>query len=134
MHDEFSPPELYPALGSTPCGSRCCLTCKHITPGTVVHCTSNGNTFRIRATGNCKSRNVVYLIECKLCHLQYVGETQNALHIRMNGHRSEILDKRVSAHICNSSHSLSHLTIRILENMRSENDQLRKRRESFWTI
>lgn len=28
-----------------------------------------------------------------ICHLQYIGETQNALHIQMNGHRSDIKRK-----------------------------------------
>ena len=37
VHAELSPPELSTALGSTPCGSRRCLTCKHITPATAVH-------------------------------------------------------------------------------------------------
>ena len=81
----------------------------------------------MRATVNCKTSNVVYLIECSLCHVQYVGETRNALHIRMNGHRGYIhhrrLDKPVSAHF-NSLDNLKHLSIMVLEVMRSQNEDI----------
>ena len=29
------------------------------------------------------------LIECRKCRKQYVGETQNPLHIHLNGHRND---------------------------------------------
>ena len=52
---------------------------------------------------------------CNLCHVQYVGETQNPLHIRLNGHRSDIrhrhVDKLVAAHFNSSGHSLTNLSI-----------------------
>ena len=50
-----------------------------------VQCTEHGLNSR-------KTRNLVYLIQCGKCGLQYmyVGETENPLHIRMNGHRSDI--------------------------------------------
>ena len=76
------------------------------------------------------------LSECKCCRLQYVGETKNPLHIRLNGHRNDIkhhnIEKPVAAHFCSPNHTLSDLTIMVLEQMRSQDDLLRKRRESFW--
>ena len=103
---------------------------------TSVQSTVSGRTFRVHATANCKTSNVVYLIECSLCHVQYVGETRNALHIRMNGHRGDIyhrcLDKPVSAHFNSSDHNLQHLSIMVLEVMRSQNEDIRKMRENFW--
>ena len=38
----------------------------------------------------CKSTNIVYLLTCNGCHIQYVGETRQPLHKRMNGHRQSI--------------------------------------------
>jgi hypothetical protein len=78
---------LLPALGSTPCGSSRCLTCQHIQTGTTVQSTSTGHSFNVRATAICKTSNVIYVI---MCNMQYVGETQNALHIRLNGHRTTL--------------------------------------------
>ena len=50
----------------------------------------------------CKTRNLIYLIQCRKCGLQCVGETANPFHIRMNGHRSDIntrkTDKPVAPH------------------------------------
>ena len=51
---------------------------------------SIGIKHRTRFSFTCKTKNLVYLIQCSNCGLQYVGETKNPLHIRMNGHRSDI--------------------------------------------
>ena len=136
VNAQLKPSFLLPALGSTPCGSSRCLTCQHIRTGTTVQSTSTGHSFNVRATATCKTSNVIYVIECKLCNVQYVGETQNALHIRLNGHRNDIrhmkIDKPVAAHFSKPSHSLTDLAIMVLEVMRSQNSDLRKRRESYW--
>ena len=59
-----------------------------------------GPTFKSLVTGRtsqvlsacgplgCQSRNVVYLITCKQCDVQYVGETSQILRSRMNNHRT----------------------------------------------
>ena len=80
--------------------------------------------------------HIIYLIQCKLCNLQYVGETQNPLHICLNGHRSDIKNKNnekpVAVHFNSPGHKLSDLTILVLEQMRSNSPDLRKLRESYW--
>ena len=96
------------------------------------------STFRVRATATCKTKNTIYMIECRKCHKQYVGETQNPLHIRLNGHRNAIMHRRtekpVVAHFNSSGHSLNDLRIMVLEVMRSQDEHryLRKKRESYW--
>ena len=136
VHAQLKPSFLLPALGSTPCNSSRCLTCQHIKTGTTVQSTSTGCSFNVRATATCKASNVIYIIECTLCNMQYVGETQNALHIRLNGHRNDMkhkrVDKPVAAHFNRPGHSLADLTIMVLELMRSHNPDLRKKRESYW--
>src|SRR5215469_1135090 len=42
---------------------------------------------------SCSSSNIIYLITCKRCKLQYVGEILQTLKKRMNGHRSGIKSK-----------------------------------------
>jgi len=65
--------------------------------------------------------------------MQYVGETQNPLHIRLNGHRSDIRNKRlekpVAAHFNTPGHSTDDLSIMVIEKMKSEDPDLRK---SYW--
>ena len=77
----LKPPSFEAALGSSPCGSRRCLTCDHVQTGTTIRSTTTGVSYHTCATATCKSSNVIYLIKCRQCHKQYVGKTQNPLHI-----------------------------------------------------
>ena len=38
----------------------------------------------------CKVSSCVYKIECGICGIEYIGQTGNELHNRINGHRAEI--------------------------------------------
>ena len=91
VSSQLKPPSFEPARGSSPCGSRRCLTCDHVQTGTTIRSTTTGICYHTRATATCKSNNIIYLIECRQCHKQYVGETWNPLHICLNGHRNDIL-------------------------------------------
>ena len=59
------------------------------------------------------------MISCRKCKLQYVGETEQALHLRMNGHRSDIrtkkVEKPVAAHFCQEDHSQRDLEVKAIE-------------------
>ena len=67
----------------------------------------------------CKSKNLVYLISCRRCEVQYVGETEQALRLRMNEHRSDIqtkkIEKPVAAHFCQEDHSQRDLEVTAME-------------------
>ena len=41
----------------------------------------------VAAPGNCKSKNVTYLVTCRLCHKPYIGRTVQFTCTRMSGHR-----------------------------------------------
>ena len=76
--------------------------CKPCTADTSKKCCkqmNNTTSFRSNVTGkeyhifhecNCQSRNIIYLMECSLCKLQYIGKTQTQLERRINGHRSDV--------------------------------------------
>ena len=76
------------------------------------------------------------MISCKKCRVQYVGETENALHVRMNGHRSNIHTKKtnkpVAAHFCQSDHSVEDLEVRGIEKIHEDHPAKRRERESYW--
>jgi len=97
---------------------------------------TTGQTYRVRAAFTCKTRNVVYMIQCKKCGLQYVGETENPLHIRMNGHRSDIrtkkLEKPVASHFNQPDHSLKDLEVMAIEKIHRDDTTRRRHRESYW--
>jgi len=77
-------------LGSTVCHSNRCKACNHIKTGSTFESTHNKRTFKIRGSINCKTRNLVYLVTCRKCHQQYVGETSRSLADRINDHLSAI--------------------------------------------
>ena len=75
----------------TGCGEPRCKLCK------IHACDTNKFTsnhykkeFNVKGKISCKSMNVVYLITCRKCAVQYVGETGRALRDRMADHRSAI--------------------------------------------
>ena len=44
----------------------------------------------MRYSTSCTSQNVIYLIECKRCNMQYIGQTNQQVSKRMNSHRFDI--------------------------------------------
>lgn len=72
------------------CGSSRCKTCKHI-----VESKSNttNRTYKVISKNEvmtCGTKNVIYLISCRRCGIQYIGETSQALRNRMNNHRQRL--------------------------------------------
>ena len=50
----------------------------------------NGKPFTPVDCGSCRSSNLIYSIKCKKCNLHYIGETAQALSLRISGHRTAI--------------------------------------------
>ena len=81
--------------GGQRCGSRGCLTCPSIVQDNEGLCV-NGRILSPGIQLNCKSRNVIYLVQCTICDpVQdngvincYAGQTIQHLHERVNGHLS----------------------------------------------
>ena len=76
------------------CKQQGCLTCLYIHHGNTFKSTTYNKIFKIRENCCCESKNLIYLITCKLCQIQYVGETGNTLRYRVGHHRSNIKLKK----------------------------------------
>ena len=79
-------------------------------------------------SATCKTKAVVYLIECSKCDIQYVGMTKNALQKQFTSHRYDIKNKKetpVAKHFNLSGHSMEDLTIMIIDH----EDDVKKLRE-----
>ena len=72
--------------GNFPCGASKCKTCQILRATDEFFSHTTGQVFKLKFRASCKSSNVIYLITCRRCSLQYVGETGQALHMRVNGH------------------------------------------------
>ena len=74
-----------PRLKFNKCSSTRCLTCPLAKPSQIIS-NSNSNNY----VSFCKAFNVIYLIRCNSCSMQYIGQTGIPLHKRINLHRSKI--------------------------------------------
>ena len=79
-----------------------------------------GKVFRVKFSASCKSSNVIYLIMCRRCGLQYVGKTGQSLHMRINGHRYDITHRKteespVAEHFNRGVHKQSDMAVMVIE-------------------
>lgn len=104
-----------------------------------------GKKFHIYHNLNCKSHNVIYLIECTLCNNKaYVGKSETPSNLRTNNHRSDAkkMDSiAIDKHFFdNNDHDFEkHAKITLIEKVvnvshmtKEEVTNTLERREDFW--
>ena len=113
---------------------KCCNTYEKFTGTAKSNIT--GETITLRQHTTCKTSNVIYIIECSKCNEQYVGETGHPVHHRGNQHRNDI--QRGHKNIPSVRHfkkcGVENLKLTVLEKVRSQNQEIRKARESYWIL
>lgn len=124
------------ALANNYCTNRRCRACIYITKGSEFHSTFTSKTFHINENFNCKSTNIIYLITCSYCNLQYVGQTSRSLADRINNHLSCIRtrkDTTIAAHFNLPHHDyIQHFKITAIESV--NNVQELRKRERHWQM
>ena len=119
------------------CTSRS-LCCQQVLKTTTFTRTQTRGTFAIFHQVTCHSNYVIYLLECILCKIQYVGMSETSFNIRLNNHRKDI--KKPNAieackHFNNNDHTRKFIIIEQLRNINTtptETLKLRLReRETF---
>ena len=119
-------------------GSLCCTQVNN----TTTFKGTNGELFRIRDNGNCKSRNVIYLMDCLYCKkILYVGKSEYPMNIRINKHRFDTLKEEqieVDTHFKQHSHNFNRdARFTIIEQIKKTGDKneirfILEKRENFW--
>ena len=118
--------------------SRCkgCPICPFIKQGKRVRAVATTYTAEILQEVNCKSKNVIYCIDCKKCKNQYIGETDRSLQDRFSEHRGyvtrKILTKSTGEHFNTPGHKMADMQVTILEQIYNTDPQFRKAREKMW--
>ena len=139
--DSHGPRDL--VLGTVKCSSRRCEVCKYMDENSHFKSSQDDRRYSINYNLNCNSSNVVYLITCKKCSLQYVGSTITKFRLRFNNHKSRVrrhetlgqVEKRADdllyRHFCSDRHNgLSDLKIQLIDRVNGE-QQLREK-EGQW--
>ena len=76
--------------GSFRCGKNC-ATCPYISHGLTTYTFfSTRETRLIKSNLTCETKNLIYMIQCNRCNLQYIGKTKRRLKDRFNEHRRTI--------------------------------------------
>ena len=95
---------------------------------------STGETHHIKSHITCETFNVIYLIQCRLCNLQNIGETRHHLKDRFNEHilnpTGNYIHTAVSEHFLTSNHSDNHMLLISIEKLKNGRDSFRKAREA----
>ena len=116
--------------------NKSCSVCPFIKVQKFVKSTSNGKIVDLHKHHTCEDKNICYIIECKKCRLQYVGETDRTLKDRFLDHRGyvrrEELEKATGLHFNLPGHQISDITISVLERINTNDSATRKQRESHW--
>ena len=123
--------------GNRPCEAARCKTCPILMTTDEFTSHKTGQVFKMKFAASCKSSDIVYLISCRRCGQQYVGETEQQLHCRINSHRYDIRHRRteespVAEHFNGAGHTLADLTVVAIDQLHSHDACLRKIRESRW--
>src|SRR5690606_7664233 len=60
-----------------------CTTCKQMENTLTISATANPQfIFSIKGSFTCKSTNIVFLFQCSICGIQYIGETKRSFRQR----------------------------------------------------
>ena len=118
----------------TKCNHPLCKCCRHLTDLTHnIYNLSHSITTPINFT--CNSKNIIYLIHCNKCHLNYIGETKRTLKERLNNHRSNIKNNKptaISIHFNLPQHTINNLQIMPIQTVSTNSDYERKKYEKQW--
>lgn len=119
--------------GCQPCQKPRCQICPQMTTTVTASSTTSNFTLNIKGNFTCDTENVIYLLECTECRLQYIGQTRKSFRLRFNNHKSHIKtlpNLPLSHHINVVGHSFNKIKATILESgFRSHHD--REVRESY---
>ena len=108
--------KLYPlerCVGSRQYKKRRCEVCTNVTETDTFSSTVTGETFQINHELNCDDKCLIYLLKCKVCNKEYVGETTDAFRLRWKNYKDN--DKKfqrnescMQQHLCEHFYSEGH--------------------------
>ena len=122
--------------GCRRCVNIKCRACNYIIPSLSFNSSHNLKTFTVRGSINCKTNNIVYLVTCRKCQQQYVGETSRPLADRINDHLSAVRLRKhtpIGLHFNMPGHSINHFSIIGIERFQERDPpEMRRIKEATW--
>jgi hypothetical protein len=121
--------------GMKKCGQNC-TACPYIKEGKLLKIGST--EWKINRQVNCNSFNIIYIIQClkENCRLNYIGQSGQMLKKRLQQHRGYVINnvssQATGAHFNLPGHSLSDLTVTIIEQVKQNDTLYREEREHYF--
>ena len=120
------------------------LCCKQIRQTSTFQSRKTKRKYKIFHKVSCKSKFIIYLLECTRCRIQYVGKSEWPMNIRLNKHRNDVFREdaiQVCKHFKEPGHEFNkHAKITIIEELKKKDRSLKtmrkilEQREDFWIL
>lgn len=120
------------------CMKKCnkCVACPFIKECKYLKSSYGVFDVKINQPVNCNTSNVVYIIECTKCSMQYVGETGREFKVRFREHMGYVRNKKLNEptgmHFNLPGHDISMMKAAIIEKCSYSTTTYRKQREEFF--
>ena len=105
--------KLYPLerqTGSRKCKKASCQVCDNISETNKFASSVTGEEFLINHKLNCSDKCLIYLLCCKVCDIQYMGETTNYFRHRWNNYKSNHR-KACKGEVVSQAHFYLHISM-----------------------
>ena len=108
--------KLYPiesTAGSFKCNGKRCQTCLNVNKMDTFTSTTTRETYKINHQFNCNNKCLVYLLTCKVCFKEYLGQTVEEFRLRgnnyqFNDHKYQKLEPCMQQHLFEYFNSEGH--------------------------
>ena len=101
-----------------------CGVCPFVKERKIIQATATNYKMNISISGDCSSSNIIYLLGCRKCPQQYIGETERTLKERFFEHKGYVntnnQSKATGVHFNTKGHSVSDMQITIVEKIFSK--------------
>ena len=113
-----------------------CPICPFVNTGQTAKTTQTNYRVDINMSVDCQTKNIIYLLGCKKCNAQYIGETHRTLQDRFSEHlgyaRNKHTNKVTGEHFSKKGHKETDMTITIVEKLHNSSSLYRKQREKMY--
>ena len=120
--------------GMAPCNN--CPICPFVKKGKSVKATATNYQVDINRKVCCQDRNIIYCVECDICSIQYIGESERSLQERFSEHKGYVANqhqhKATGHHFNTKGHKIHNMKVTIIEKVRNLDPQFRKARETMF--
>ena len=119
------------------------LCCKQVKQMKTFQSYRTKETYQIFHNVTCKSNTLIYLLQCRICKLQYVGKSEIPFNIPLNNHRKDTKSQAsilACKHFSEQNHKYQqHAEFNLIEQIKKqtiteETRALLTRRGNFWVL